>query len=409
MKIAMWHALPSGGARRVLLDQVRGLASRGHELHVWAPTSARDDLAGVAAAHEIPPDIPQLRGGRAELQAAWRGKRVDLEVFAEQSARCAEEIAAIEPDVVLAHTRTDYRPPAIAAFLEHPSVLYLHEPNRRLYEATFDLPWKARRPTRRLPWPGAVRRFVAELVRVEHARIEVRTETEWVRAFDEVLVNSHFTRESTLRAYGRLSTVCSPGVDLRRFPYQDRPPRVRGTVLCVGTLTVEKNPLFLVSAIAAAGTAVRRFVWVANHVDEACWEQVARAAANIGIVFDLLRSVSDDELLRCYADADVFVYAPRLEPFGLAPLEANATGLPVIAVAEGGVRETIVDGVNGVLVEHDADAFGAAVADLLGDDDRTRALGRAAQAWLAEHWSVEASIDRLEARLCAVRDRARPV
>ena len=36
------------------------------------------------------------------------------------------------------------------------------------------------------------------------------------------------------------------------------------------------------------------------------------------------------------------LYAPRLEPFGLAPLEANACGLPVIAVPEGGVRETVV-------------------------------------------------------------------
>ena len=80
-------------------------------------------------------------------------------------------------------------------------------------------------------------------MRVEQARIEVRTETEWVCAFDEVLVNSLFTRESVLRAYGRLSTVCPPGVDLARFGFQERSQHVRGTVLCVGALTVEKNPM----------------------------------------------------------------------------------------------------------------------------------------------------------------------
>jgi glycosyltransferase involved in cell wall biosynthesis len=42
-------------------------------------------------------------------------------------------------------------------------------------------------------------------------------------------------------------------------------------------------------------------------------------------------------------------YAPRLEPLGLAPLEAGACGLPVVAVAEAGVRETVVDGITGSL------------------------------------------------------------
>jgi len=44
------------------------------------------------------------------------------------------------------------------------------------------------------------------------------------------------------------------------------------------------------------------------------------------------------------------VYSARLEPFGLAPLEANACATPVVAVAEGGVRESIRNGVNGVLI-----------------------------------------------------------
>ena len=45
------------------------------------------------------------------------------------------------------------------------------------------------------------------------------------------------------------------------------------------------------------------------------------------------------------------VYAPCLELVGLAPLEANACGVPVVAVAEGSVRETIVDGVYGLRVQ----------------------------------------------------------
>lgn len=45
------------------------------------------------------------------------------------------------------------------------------------------------------------------------------------------------------------------------------------------------------------------------------------------------------------------LYTSRLEPFGLAPLEANACGTYVIAIAEGGIRESISDGINGTLIK----------------------------------------------------------
>jgi glycosyltransferase involved in cell wall biosynthesis len=406
MRIAIWHNLPSGGGLRVLDDQIRGLASLGHELHVWAPPSAaRLDSASLATtSREITLRLPTYRRGLRGLGSAWRGRREDLDAFADHSARCAREISDIDPDIVLAHPCQFFRVPAIAQHLEIPSVLYLQEPNRRLYEATVGSPWVAR-PAARTLRPSSIRKFVGELVDVELARIQVRAEMEWVHAFDEVLVNSSFSRESVLRAYGRLNRVSELGIDTERFRFQERPAHTRGNVLSVGALVVEKNAEFLVRAVGAAGPSVRRFIWVANYVDDPYRQVVERAAAEAGISLDLRSSASDDDLLKSCAEADVFVYAPRLEPFGLAPLEANATGLPVVAVAEGGVRETIVDGVNGTIVEHDEGSFGAAVASLLGDPDRARALGRSAREHVVQRWPLAASIERLEAHLLSVLSR----
>jgi glycosyltransferase involved in cell wall biosynthesis len=353
---------------------------------------------------EVPLLRPEPGRGLRALASAWRGRRDDLDAFGVHAARCAREISDIEPDVVLAHSCQFFRVPAIAQYLAIPSVLYLHEPNRRLYEAPFGSPWAAR-PAGRPLRPAAIRAFVGELARVEQARIQVRTETTSVFAFDEVLVNSAFCRESVLRAYGRLSRVCPPGIDTDRFRFQERPVPARGQVCTVGALVLEKNPVFLVHAVAAAGPAVRLFTWVANYVDAQQQQLTERAAAEAGVPFVLEVAASEDELLRRYADADVFVYAPLLEPFGLAPLEANATGLPVVAVAEGGVRETIVDGVNGTVVDHDDAAFGAAVAGLLGDIGRARSLGVAARDHVVEHWSLARSIERLEIHLSAVSQR----
>jgi glycosyltransferase involved in cell wall biosynthesis len=355
----------------------------------------------------VPWSVPVRHGARGELVEAWRRRRRDLDAFAEHGASCAREMEAIEPDVVLAHPGDMFRPPALAQFLAAASVLYMHEPDRRLFESGFGFPWVAAHGPRGRLGVSTVRRFAADLARLEGKRIEVRDQTDWVHAFDEVLVNSAFTAEASLRAYGRRARVCPPGVDTRRFDWWDRPPQVSGTVLSVGALVDAKDPSFLVRAVAAAGPVVSRFVWVANHVDERCRAQVARQAQEAGVRFELRARVSDEELLTAYGEADVFVYAPRLEPFGLAPLEANATGLPVAAVAEGGVRETVVDGVNGVIVGHDEDQFGSALADLLDDPVRTRALGRAAREHVVEHWGVDASIERLEGHLVAVRARGR--
>ncbi len=54
---------------------------------------------------------------------------------------------------------------------------------------------------------------------------------------------------------------------------------------------------------------------------------------------------------------------PNVEEFGIAAVEAQAAGRPVVAVAAGGARETVVDGETGVLVEQDTPkAFAQAIA-----------------------------------------------
>jgi len=118
--------------------------------------------------------------------------------------------------------------------------------------------------------------------------------------------------------------------------------------------------------------------------------------------------VSNDELVDVLNRASMMVYAPRLEPFGFVPLEANACALPVVAVGEGGVRETVVDGLNGLLVESDEDALARAVERLRDDAPTAARLGRQGQALVASRWTQKAAIDRLEHHLREVVARRAP-
>ena len=106
--------------------------------------------------------------------------------------------------------------------------------------------------------------------------------------------------------------------------------------------------------------------------------------------------IGDDELVNTLNRASMMVYAPRLEPFGLVPLEANACGLPVIAVAEGGIRETIFDGVNGLLVEPDAEAMAKAIDYLRSEKDYARKLAENGNRLVGKKWSLRAAIEQLE-------------
>ncbi len=61
--------------------------------------------------------------------------------------------------------------------------------------------------------------------------------------------------------------------------------------------------------------------------------------------------VSDEDLWELYARASAFVALARDEDFGMTVVEAQAAGTPVIAFNGGGFRETVIDGVTGVLID----------------------------------------------------------
>jgi glycosyltransferase involved in cell wall biosynthesis len=111
-------------------------------------------------------------------------------------------------------------------------------------------------------------------------------------------------------------------------------------------------------------------------------------------------ALPDSALPACYAACDLFVWPAVREAYGLAMLEAQAAGLPLVAGREGGVAEVVQQDLTGILVPpRDAQAFARVVEVLLADSDRRRDMGAAAGRFVADHRSLAQAAGVLDAAL----------
>jgi glycosyltransferase involved in cell wall biosynthesis len=110
----------------------------------------------------------------------------------------------------------------------------------------------------------------------------------------------------------------------------------------------------------------------------------------------------EDALPPVYAAADLYAWPAVREAYGIAVLEAQAAGLPVVAGREGGVAEVVDDRQSAVLTPpRDPSAFASAVAALLGDAERRRAMAEAAARFVSERRSIAQAAAELAAALAA--------
>jgi len=126
---------------------------------------------------------------------------------------------------------------------------------------------------------------------------------------------------------------------------------------------------------------------------------LVRDAARRHGVCDQVRFLGEiDDVEEIVAAADVAFFPSESESFGLAPLEAQACGVPVVASRVGGLPEVVVHGETGLLEEvGDVDAMAAAVKSLLTDEKRAKAMGEAAERRVAELFSLDRSLQLHEA------------
>ncbi|HMR29853.1 MAG TPA: glycosyltransferase family 4 protein [Geminicoccaceae bacterium] len=216
-----------------------------------------------------------------------------------------------------------------------------------------------------------------------------------MRLFPPFLDATPFAAAARCRAEHRARLAAEHGLDPER-PWLLSVAMMRSDV---------KRDSYL--ALADALGRLRELPWQLVCVGDgpARAEVEARMA---GLGSDRVRCVGarpEAQLPAFYVAADLMVWPAFREAYGLALLEAQAAGLPVVACREGGVADVVADGETGLLVaDRDLAAFADAIAGLLRDPQRRGGLARAARVRVAARHDLPAAARRLELALAdAVR------
>lgn len=359
--IANFYGPTSGGLRTAMHALGAGYLERGHEVLLVVPGDRDADEATPYGRRVTlrSPIVPGTGGYRVILRT--RELRGILRGFA--------------PDVLEVSDRTTLR--SLGGWARRggiPSVFFAHERADGILRANL---------------PGALAR-----------RLPIAGLADWhnkgtARRFTTVVCTTEYAREEFTRA--GLDAVKIPlGVDLERFTPTHASREIHdrfalqgeALLLMASRLSTEKQPWLAIDAVRVLterGVAVRLVSAGTGNIDQ----QMRERAKDLPVTF--LGFVTDRELFAgLLSSADVVVAPGPIETFGLAALEALASGTPAVVNSASALPEVV--GEAGFAADGTAEGFAAGIEDVLARDEGAR---RAAARERAETMPWSATVESL--------------
>lgn len=362
------------GAERAILGLAEGLARAGHSPRIVChqfDETCRPRLA---------PGVELVASG-ARLD--WSSNRYVNAVF--DYSRTLKLGSLLDPKADL---RVFFGPALLLAWrrlLRHrrarvPSIYYCWEPPRVLYQDRLEV-------LRRVGWL----RWPMTAALAVYGALDRRM----VDAVDAVVTSSPFAAQRIDDCYGRPAAVITLGIDRRRLDAAQQRQARPARLLTVNYLHPRKRVDLIVAAVAE----------LAGRYDEASSDaplltivgdgpergRLAEMARKLGVEdrVEFAGFVAEDDLPGYYWDAACYVHATRDESFGLSVIEASYCRRPIVAVDEGGVKDTVEDGVTGYRVAATPRAIADGIARVLSAPDGGAKLGGAGRVKIAAEfrWS----------------------
>lgn len=309
MKIALFHHLPDGGAKIALYEQVKRLKDR-HTIDLFTfiaepgeydlrPFCERIFLYPYEALRAEKHGLPRIC---EDLRSFSALRRIHREI--------AQTIDKGEYQVAYIHQSRLTQAPYLLGFLQTPNVYYCQEPLRMVYEYGLRLQEDL----------NPIKRGYESLNRFIRKKIDRDSATSACL----ILTSSHFASEYITLAYGVHPQISPLGVDANIF--RPIPGIKRDGLLFVAQRSWLKGFSLVKEALALIPKTQRPKLTVIAPPKTGKFKYPRK------------------EMARAYPTSQATLATSILEPFGLMALESMACETPVIAVKEGGYRETVIDG-----------------------------------------------------------------
>jgi len=155
---------------------------------------------------------------------------------------------------------------------------------------------------------------------------------------DYFIANSSYVAKRIKRYYNRDSEIIFPPVETEKYFNNERKPK--DYYLFFGQITEYKR---VDIAIEACMKSKRKLVIAGSGITKKILKKF-----NISGLITYMGKVSDSEIVTLFSECRALIF-PGIEDFGIIPVEAQSAGCPVIAFNKGGICETVLDGVTGIL------------------------------------------------------------
>jgi glycosyltransferase involved in cell wall biosynthesis len=381
MKIAVFHNLPSGGGKRALFNNVNYLV-KDHEVDVFVPSTANEDylpLKGIADNLKVFTVKNTRIGFLLSFIKPYFLYRVSLIDLEKTQKYMAEVVNKGDYDVVYCEQDRYTMAPFFLKYIKKPNVYYCNQSINFRNEVSKILNEKA----------GLKHK---DIIGTIHSKVYgnqmINHDKKYTNYSKYIVTNSYFSRELILRSYGINSFVSYLGVDTNLFKRFD--VLKENFVLSVGQCLPEKGFDFIIKSLSKIDGGMRpEFIIVSDHGNVLWRNHLKDLATKLGVKLRILTMIDDEELVMLYNKAKLLVYAPYLEPFGLVPLEAMSCGTPIVAVKEGGVRESVMHNKTGILTERDEGLFADALVKLLNNGEKRNEMSKNARGIINKFWTLE--------------------